>query len=189
MVLPVVYRIPPNHSLVVNQDETPWTGCAWTDWYSKHLLAVLVPMFLVALCHGTWPCQLMLATSGDAAVDAGHFWPKFHHLSRSWSPRRTSKVCTLESSLATWAMVGKSRPRLAEETFWIEELYSDLKSTPGPLDEAGAKCGFPGELKKLIGLSRSASEHNFQVTLALCLWIRLQYSSKKQKVDSPIFKF
>jgi hypothetical protein len=61
-------------------------GCAWTDWYCKHLLAaVLVPMFWywhcamepgrVSLC-GVWEqrsrlamqCWPWLATSGDAAV-------------------------------------------------------------------------------------------------------------------------
>ena len=56
------------------------------------------------------------------------------------------------------------------------------KSTPGPLDEAGAKCGFPGELKKLIGLSRSGSEQNFQVTLALGLESVCSVPQKNRKV-------
>ena len=164
----------------------------------------------VSLC-GVWEqrsrlamqCWPWLATSGDAAVvlDAsGCFWMldisgpcKFHHFPKRshWSsaepqdiaaPRRSAPWSLREPELSYGREIQASACRDQElrnsTVMWVPVYH---KSTPGPLDEAGAKCGFPGELKKLIGLSRSGSEQNFQVTLALGLESVCSVPQKKTK--------
>ena len=106
----------------------PWLAtsgdAAVGEWYrSRRSMTCLARQHPVLLDASG--CFWMLDISGPC---------KFHHFPKShWSsaerqdlagprrtsqdlagPRRTSQVCTVESSLPSWAMVGKSRPQLAE---------------------------------------------------------------------------
>ena len=146
------------------------------------------------------PCASASCASGCfwMLLDAGHFWPlQVPSLSKeplvicgTPGPRRTSQdlaglhrgvfVTELGYGREIQASACRDQELRNSTVMWVPVYHN--KSTPGPLDEAGAKCGFPGELKKLIGLSRSGSEQNFQVTLALGLESVCSVPQKNRKV-------
>ena len=87
------------------------------EWYTSRRSMTCLARPWASCASG---CFWMLDMSGPCKF---HHFPKRSHWSSAEpqdlaGPRRTSQVCTVESSLPSWAMVGTSRPQLAETKNW-----------------------------------------------------------------------